>query len=192
MFCTFFTGFLCQYIFPGWEPRVFYYVLGAVISPTDTASVTAAMKTAGASSRLTMLVVGESLMNDAAAILLFGITFSLGTGDLVQSGTAFWNSLCTRMAFDLIVSPLYGVAVGLLAVGLMHLAYKALRIKSINVQVVISVLAAFTSFVYAQLDSKTFLSNMLPGSGGTKHVTSHHHGQLACQEPQIFAVKFYQ
>ena len=51
-------------------------LFGALISATDPVAVIQIFREIGAPKRLTMLVDGESLLNDAAAIFAFGIIFS--------------------------------------------------------------------------------------------------------------------
>jgi monovalent cation:H+ antiporter, CPA1 family len=68
-------------------------LLGTIISSTDPIAVVSIFKNVGAPKRLTMLIEGESLFNDAAAIVLF----SLLTGMLV--GTQEANLLAGLLAF---------------------------------------------------------------------------------------------
>ena len=58
-------------------------LIGAIVSTTDTAAVVAVFRDIGAPQRLSILVEGESLFNDAAAIAIFAILISLlaGTSD---------------------------------------------------------------------------------------------------------------
>lgn len=55
-------------------------LIGAIVSTTDTAAVIAVFRDIGAPQRLSILVEGESLFNDAAAIAIFAILISLLTG----------------------------------------------------------------------------------------------------------------
>ncbi len=55
-------------------------LIGAIVSTTDTAAVVAVFRDIGAPQRLSILVEGESLFNDAAAIAIFAILISLLTG----------------------------------------------------------------------------------------------------------------
>src|SRR5690606_30154698 len=48
-------------------------LLGSIVAATDPAAVIGIFKEIGAPKRLTMLVEGESLLNDAAAIALFSM-----------------------------------------------------------------------------------------------------------------------
>ena len=52
-------------------------LLGSIVSATDPVAVMALFKELGAPKRLTILVEGESLFNDATAIVLFGILVSM-------------------------------------------------------------------------------------------------------------------
>ncbi len=58
-------------------------LFGALISATDPVAVIALFKELGAPQRLTILVEGESLLNDATAIVLFTIILGLALGSTV-------------------------------------------------------------------------------------------------------------
>jgi CPA1 family monovalent cation:H+ antiporter len=55
-------------------------VLGAILATTDPVAVVAIFRNIGAPRRLTLLVEGESLLNDAAAIALFTLFVAMITG----------------------------------------------------------------------------------------------------------------
>jgi monovalent cation:H+ antiporter, CPA1 family len=62
-------------------PLVACLLLGAVVATTDPAAVIAIFREVGAAARLTRLVEGEALLNDAAAIALFAVLLGMiGTG----------------------------------------------------------------------------------------------------------------
>lgn len=63
-------------------------LLGAVIATTDPAAVIAVFRELGAPRRLTILVQGESLLNDAAAIAVFAIVVGILTGQQEVGGGA--------------------------------------------------------------------------------------------------------
>jgi len=56
-------------------------LLGAVVAATDPAAVVGIFRDLGAPRRLSTLVAGESLFNDAAAIALFAILLAIVTGE---------------------------------------------------------------------------------------------------------------
>jgi CPA1 family monovalent cation:H+ antiporter len=58
-------------------PLVVSLLLGAVVSTTDPAAVIAIFRDIGAPARLTRLVEGEALLNDAAAIALFAVLLGM-------------------------------------------------------------------------------------------------------------------
>src|SRR4029450_9168959 len=79
-------------------------VLGAIIATTDRAGVVGVFREIGAPQRLTMLVEGESLLNDAAAIALFGML----SGMLMAGQEASWGGV----AVDFLGKFLGGAAMG--------------------------------------------------------------------------------
>jgi len=60
-------------------PLVVCLLLGAVVATTDPAAVIAIFRDVGAPARLTRLVEGEALLNDAAAISLFAVLLGMIT-----------------------------------------------------------------------------------------------------------------
>lgn len=73
-------------------------ILGSIVATTDTAAVLGIFRDIGAPSRLSVIVEGESLFNDAAAIALFVVLLAVFTGagePSFVSGTIefFWGFL---------------------------------------------------------------------------------------------------
>ena len=58
-------------------PLVVCLLLGAVVATTDPAAVIAMFRDVGAPGRLTRLVEGEALLNDAAAIVLYSVLLGI-------------------------------------------------------------------------------------------------------------------
>ncbi|QDH14520.1 cation:proton antiporter [Oecophyllibacter saccharovorans] len=58
------------------EPLIVCLLLGAIVATTDPSAVSGIFREIGAASRLTRLVEGEALLNDAAAIAIFTILLS--------------------------------------------------------------------------------------------------------------------
>jgi CPA1 family monovalent cation:H+ antiporter len=81
-------------------------LLGAVVSTTDPGAVIAIFRDVGAPARLTRLVEGEALLNDAAAIVLYTVLLGvIVSGQELDIG---------RTAVDFIVSFLGGAVLGAL------------------------------------------------------------------------------
>lgn len=84
-------------------------MLGAIIATTDPAAVIGIFKEIGAPKRLTMLVEGESLLNDAAAIALF----SMLVGMLLGGQEAAWGAVAGNFLVKFFGGALLGAAMGL-------------------------------------------------------------------------------
>jgi CPA1 family monovalent cation:H+ antiporter len=65
---------------PGGFPWIAALIAGLVISATDPVAVVSQLKDAKAPDKLATLIEGESLFNDATAIVLFGILLSMALG----------------------------------------------------------------------------------------------------------------
>lgn len=83
-------------------------LVAAIIATTDPSAVTAVFKEVGAPRRLTLLVEGESLLNDAAAIALFGTLLGLVT----QVGRADEMTVLSSLGTNLVVEFAGGALVG--------------------------------------------------------------------------------
>ena len=119
-------------------------VFGALISATDPVAVVALFKELGAPNRLNVLVEGESLLNDATAIVAFSILLaiaiegsSIGFSDL---DTVFLEFL--RVFFG---GALFGIFLGFVACELLH------RMKA-NISVILttSIIIAYAAFVVGE------------------------------------------
>lgn len=80
------------------------FAFGALISATDPVAVIAFFKSLGTPKRLSVLVEGESLFNDAVAVVAFGLAISVAKGDEFSLAGA---------ASDFIIVSAGGLAVGL-------------------------------------------------------------------------------
>ena len=91
----------------GVQPLVICLIVAAIVATTDPSAVVSIFRDISAPTRLGRLIEGESLMNDAAAISLFGVFVALAiTEDAVEPGVA---------ALDFLVTLLGGCAFGYLA-----------------------------------------------------------------------------
>jgi monovalent cation:H+ antiporter, CPA1 family len=85
-------------------------LLGAILATTDPVAVVAIFRGIGAPRRLTLLVEGESLLNDAAAIALFGLFVAMITGARAASVSGamleFVKDFAGGLAFGFVVGRL--------------------------------------------------------------------------------------
>ncbi|WP_029006734.1 cation:proton antiporter [Azospirillum halopraeferens] len=130
-------------------------LLGSILATTDPAAVIGIFRDLGAPRRLNMLVEGESLLNDAAAIALFTLLLGLltrqGEGGVAEAGLAFVRAFaggmlvgwaCGRVAC-LLVTPMreQPMAEITLTVALAYLSY-VLAEHYVGVSGVVAVVAA--------------------------------------------------
>jgi CPA1 family monovalent cation:H+ antiporter len=66
-------------------PWAVSFALGAIVSPTDPAAATAIMRRVGAPRRLVNILEGESLINDAAALVTFKVAVAAAIGEGVST-----------------------------------------------------------------------------------------------------------
>lgn len=137
---TLFIGFSLNLVF-GLE-LLPCLTFGALISATDPVAVVALFKEVGAPKRLTMLIEGESLLNDGTAIVLFRALLLLTMGGVVARNLPlFWGE-------QLVGVVLGGVAVGLTVSLLMNLLFRATS-NSGPAQLGLTVAAGYLSFILA-------------------------------------------
>jgi CPA1 family monovalent cation:H+ antiporter len=82
-------------------------LLGAIVATTDPGAVIAIFREVGAPRRLTKLVEGESLLNDAAAIALFALLIELLSGPAVPVAT-----VALGFVWSFVGGALFGAAAG--------------------------------------------------------------------------------
>jgi CPA1 family monovalent cation:H+ antiporter len=113
-------------------------LIGAIIATTDTAAVVAIFRDIGAPRRLSILVEGESLFNDAAAIAIFAILTQLIMGASAPTPL--------DVAADLFLGLVGGAAVGfLLAQGSIYLM--GMLRDAVLTQVTLTVSLAYVSYL---------------------------------------------
>jgi Na+/H+ antiporter len=114
------------------------FALGAIVSPTDPAAATAIMRRVGAPRRMVDVLEGESLFNDATALVVYKVAVAVAVGESFSAGH-------TVVEFLLDVGG--GVAIGL-AVGF-AIAEVRKRVTDINTELTISLFGAYGAFVPA-------------------------------------------
>ena len=104
-------------------------LFGALISTTDTAAVIALFNELNAPKRLGMLVDGESLFNDATAIVVFNIVSAIVAGSLLLANPAdAWNlstlaAIPGRFLLVFFGGALVGAAVGWVMMQIIRLSH---------------------------------------------------------------------
>jgi monovalent cation/hydrogen antiporter len=116
------------------------FALGAIVSPTDPLAATAIGRRLGVPRRLITLLEGESLVNDATALVAYRIAVAAA----VSGGFVLWQA-----GLRFVVTAAGGVAVGLLAGWLV--AELRRRIDDPVVEIVVSVFTGYAAYLPAEL-----------------------------------------
>jgi Na+:H+ antiporter len=122
-------------------PWIAAFITGALLSATDPAAVLALLKNTDAPERLSMLLEGESLFNDATAVVMFSILIAIATG---TQATGAPEEILLRFVT---------VFFGGLAVGVVGGLVAGLMIKAIHgpyVFPLVSTVCAYATFLIAE------------------------------------------
>jgi CPA1 family monovalent cation:H+ antiporter len=117
-------------------------VFGALIAATDPIAVVALFREMKVSARLSVLVDGESLLNDAVAVVLFAIVLDVTRSGVVGPVT-LWDG-----AMELVLVSACGLGVGVL-LAVVYAWTVRLAENDPLVEIALSVVLAYTAFVVA-------------------------------------------
>ena len=114
-------------------------VFGAIISATDPIAVVSIFRSLGVPKRLSVLLEGESLLNDGTAIVFFMLSVALVNGTVVTAG---------GLAFDFIkivgIGALIGAGVGLAVSQVIR------QVDDPMIEITLTTIAAYGSFLAAE------------------------------------------
>lgn len=127
-----------QWLLPGFDWRV-GLVLGAVAAPTDAIAATSIAKRLGLPKRIVDILEGESLVNDATALLALEFGIALLVGGHVPSVP----SGLLRLAY-LITA---GIGIGLIIGEVVHLIEH--RIDDAPIEIALSILTPYVAYLVA-------------------------------------------
>lgn len=152
-------GYVMSRLIPGLDLAT-GIALGAIISPTD-AVATSIVKRAGVAPRLVTVLEGESLLNDASALVL------------LRSATAATALLTGSVAADFIWAVVVAVIIGLV-IGRLNLAVRA-HIHHSTSNVAISFVVPFFAYIPAErLDASglvaAVVAGLVTGHGAPKYL----------------------
>eukprot|EP01034_Spumella_vulgaris_P023864 gene23864-30140_t len=121
-------------------------VLGAILCTTDAVAIVALLNKAGAPSRLSYLVVGESLLNDGTALVLYNLLFTLiRNGDSSEQSITV-TQVVVYFARVIVISPLLGLAFGFGALFFVGLANRRMLEGDTTIQMAVTICCAYLSF----------------------------------------------
>ncbi|MDX6580560.1 MAG: monovalent cation/hydrogen antiporter, partial [Gaiellales bacterium] len=116
------------------------FVLGAVVAPTDPLAASAIFERLGIPRRLVTLVEGESLVNDATAL----VAYRVAVGAVVSGTFSAWD-----LGQGFIVAVAGGLAVGLVVGYLVRMARK--RMDNPPAEVTLALLTGYLAYLPAEL-----------------------------------------
>jgi CPA1 family monovalent cation:H+ antiporter len=129
------------------------FVLGAVVSPTDPVAATAILSRFGVPRAVRTLVEGESLVNDATALVIYKVAVVA----VVQGTFSIWSA-----GADFLTGAAGGIAIGL-AVGWVVGEIRQ-RIEDPPTEITISIISAYLAYLPAeQLGASAVLAAVTVG-----------------------------
>ncbi|MDQ8702185.1 Na+/H+ antiporter [Streptomyces sp. LHD-70] len=138
LFATLVVGYAVHLLVPD-LPLTAALVLGAVIAPPDAVAATAIARRVGLPSRITTILQGESLVNDATAITAYKVALAAAVGE-----GASWAGGIAEFA----VAALGGVGVGLVLMVPLH--WLRTHLKEALLQNTLSLLIPFVAYAAAE------------------------------------------
>lgn len=110
------VAFVVRLVAPG-VPWAVAVAVGAIVSPPDAVAATAIARRLGIPHRIVTVLEGESLVNDASALVLYRAAVAAAV-----TGAFSWKSL----GLDFVYAASVGVAIGLVVGWVVHLVLRAL------------------------------------------------------------------
>ncbi len=138
LFATVAVGYLAYLLVPD-LPLTAALVLGAVVAPPDAVAATAIARRLGLPNRITTILQGESLVNDATAITAFKVALAAAIGE-----GASWAGGIGEFA----LASIGGVAVGLILMVPIH--WLRTHLKEALLQNTLSLLIPFVAYAAAE------------------------------------------
>ena len=115
------------------------FLLGAIVSPTDATSATSIIKKLGAPHRLIAILEGESMINDATALILF--RFSLA---VILGGSVSLPQAAAHFVFVATGGIIIGLLVGVISI------YLIPKIHSVTAETTFTFITAFTCYFLSE------------------------------------------
>jgi len=130
---------VAHYCIPGFSLAL-GFLLGGIISPPDAVSATSVLKYIRVPKRLVSIVEGESLLNDAASLIVF--RFALVA---VETGAFVFSEAATSFVLVIVM----GIVVGL-AIALVFYAIHRWLPTTANVDILLTFIAPYMMYIVAE------------------------------------------
>ncbi len=136
---SFVVALVSSSIIPGFTMAL-GFLLGGIVSPPDAVSATAVLKNVKVPKRLSSILEGESLLNDASSLIVF--RFALVA---VDTGRFIFH----EAAISFVVVIVMGILTGIL-IGLIYYAVHKWLPTTTNMDVVLSLTAPYVMYIVAE------------------------------------------
>ena len=133
------VAFAANYFIPGFSLAL-GFLLGGIVSPPDAVSANAILRIVKVPRRITSILAGESLLNDASSLIIF--RFALIA---VATGQFIWQEAALSFSWMLIG----GIGIGLL-VGWVFMKMHKYLPTDVNTDVVLTLLAPYVMYIAAE------------------------------------------
>lgn len=137
------VGYLMHWLVPD-LPLAAAFALGAVISPTDAVAVRAITSRLSIPSRVSTIVDGESLINDASGLIAFKFAIAAAV-----TGTFSWSSAVLQFFLSSGGGFLLGLAIAW-AIGHVRVGLRRFCADDPTIQTVISLLTPYAAYLAAE------------------------------------------
>ncbi|WP_329271058.1 Na+/H+ antiporter [Streptomyces sp. NBC_01451] len=138
LFATLVVGWAAYVIVPG-LPLTAALVLGAVVAPPDAVAATAIARRVGLPSRVTTILQGESLVNDATAITAYRVALAAAVGE----GATWAGGIG-----EFLLAAVGGIGIGLVL--MMPIHWLRTHLKEALLQNTLSLLIPFAAYAVAE------------------------------------------
>jgi CPA1 family monovalent cation:H+ antiporter len=159
------VAFVANHFIPGFSLAL-GFLLGGIVSPPDAVSAGAILKFVKVPKRMSSILEGESLLNDASSLIIF--RFAMIT---VATGQFIWHEAALSFSWMLVG----GVGIGLLVGWIFKKAHKYLPTDA-NTDIVLSIVAPYMMYIAAE---EGHSSGVLAVVSGGLFLSNHRHHFLS-------------
>ena len=142
------------------------FLLGGIVSPPDAVSASAILKFVKVPKRMSCILEGESLLNDASSLIIF--RFALIT---VSTGRFIWHE--AALSFGWMVAG--GIAIGLL-IGFLFLKAHQRLPTDVNMDIILTLVTPYAMYIAAE---EAHASGVLAVVSGGLFLSYHRHRFLS-------------
>ncbi|GAA4458134.1 Na+/H+ antiporter [Rurimicrobium arvi] len=133
------VAFVANKFIPGFSLAL-GFLLGGIVSPPDAVSASAILKFVKVPRRMSSILEGESLLNDASSLIIFRFALiSVGTGQFI------WH----QAALSFVWMVVGGVGIGLLVGWMFMMAHKKLPTDA-NMDIIMTIITPYFIYIVAE------------------------------------------